>query len=144
MQSSGELHHRYGEPNLERFQVRPGIDLTVEYGSDHLACKMTIQPSQSPSQQENQKPRMSSEIVSDILEEVAPVAKRGAVIERGSFQASCAGGYVTDYENVTIDRGFAECEMSNPNHDSGTQIFFKRAACTKPNQTLVVPSPKSR
>ena len=36
-QSSQELHSRYGEPDMERFTVRPGISLTVEYGSDHLA-----------------------------------------------------------------------------------------------------------
>jgi hypothetical protein len=87
---------------------------------------------------------MSSEVVSDIMEEVAPVANRGAVIRRDSYESSCAGAYVTDYENVTIKRGFAECEMSNPEHDSGTQIFFKRAACPKPNKTFAVPSPNSR
>jgi hypothetical protein len=37
-QSSEELHSRYGEADLERFTVRPGISLTVQYGSDHLTC----------------------------------------------------------------------------------------------------------
>jgi hypothetical protein len=37
-QSSQELRNRYGEPDLERFIARPGIGLTVQYGSDHLAA----------------------------------------------------------------------------------------------------------
>src|SRR6202035_532048 len=36
--SSADLRSRYGEPNMERFLVRPGISFSVEYGSDHLAC----------------------------------------------------------------------------------------------------------
>ena len=43
-QSSSELRSRYGEPDIERFIMRPGIALTVEYGSDGLACEMLIEP----------------------------------------------------------------------------------------------------
>src|SRR4029077_7257908 len=99
-QSSGEFHTRYGEPTLERFQARPGINLTVEYGSDHIACQVIIEPPQ-----EEQTQLMSSEGVSEILEEVAPVAMRGNVISRASSLDSCAVSYVTDYENVSIMRG---------------------------------------
>jgi|ERR1700722_1327675 len=143
-QSSDDLHRRYGEPDLERFQVRPGIELTVEYGSDHLACKMTIEPSQSQPHQEGQSQRMASDVVSEILEEIAPVATRGAVLTRGSFQADCAGGYLTDYANVTIERGFSACEISKPDHDSGVRITFKRGACPKPSKPLAIPSPNSQ
>jgi len=40
-QTSQELHNRYGEPDRERFAARPGIALTVQYGSDGLACQST-------------------------------------------------------------------------------------------------------
>ena len=73
-QSSNEFLSRYGEPDLERFQARPGISVTVEYGSDHLACQIVIQPPQPLIHQEEPTPLMSSEGVSEILEEVAPVA----------------------------------------------------------------------
>jgi len=42
-ESSRELHSRYGEPDIERFVVRPGVGLTVEYGSDGQACQMMIE-----------------------------------------------------------------------------------------------------
>jgi hypothetical protein len=142
--SSQELHGKYGEPDLERFKVRPGISLTVEYGSDRLACEMIIEPPQSLIHQEDQTRLMSSEAVSEVLEEVAPVATRGNVISRGSFQSSCAVGYITDYENVSIMRGMSECKSSSPDHDSRTQIIFKRGICPQTKNPFGVVQPKSR
>src|SRR6266700_777027 len=46
-QSSEELHTRYGDPDQERFSARPGISLTVEYGADHLACKLLLERTRS-------------------------------------------------------------------------------------------------
>jgi len=143
-QSSNEFHNRYGEPTLERFQARPGIGVTVEYGSDHLASQITIEPPQPLIHQEEQTQLMSSEDVSEILEDIAPVAMRGNVISRGSFQDSCGVGYVTDYDNVTIMRGMSACEPSSPNHDSRTQITFKRDACPKTKNPLGVTQMNAR
>src|ERR1700722_8047583 len=92
-QSSDEFHNRWGEPTLERFQARPGISVTVEYGSDHLACQIVIEPPQPLIHQEVQTELMSSDGVSEILEDVAPDAMRGNVMSRGSFQDSCGVGY---------------------------------------------------
>ena len=130
-QSSNEFHNRYGEPTLERFQARPGISVTVEYGSDHLACQIVIEPPQLLIHKEEQTQLMSSDGVSEILEDIVPVAMRGNVISRGSFQDSCGVGYVTDYDNLSIVRGMNECKSSNPDHDSRTQIIFKRSTCPK-------------
>jgi hypothetical protein len=140
-QSSDDFHRRYGEPDLERFQVRPSIELTVEYGSDHLACKVTIEPSPN---KVGQTRLINSDVVSEILEQVAPVDTRGAVLTRSSFQNSCGTGYQTEYENVSIARGFSACEMSKPDHDSSTQIWFKRDACPRANKPLTISSPNSR
>src|SRR5580700_232646 len=88
--TSNELHRKYGGPDLERFEARPGISLTVEYGADHLACQMVIEPPQSLIHSEDaQVPLMSSEGVSEMLEEVAPAAARGKQISSGSFQSGC-------------------------------------------------------
>jgi hypothetical protein len=43
-QTSQEFHFRYGDSDTERFKIRDGIDLTVEYGSDGSACQMEIKP----------------------------------------------------------------------------------------------------
>jgi hypothetical protein len=75
-QSSQDLHSRYGEPDRERFSARPGISLTVEYGSDHLACNARLSLPQPLTYTEENVRLMSSEGVSEVLEEVAPVAMR--------------------------------------------------------------------
>jgi hypothetical protein len=67
-QSSQEFHSRYGEPDLERFIARPGIGLTIQHGSDHLACQVLIEPRQPLIYTEENVPLMSSESVTEILE----------------------------------------------------------------------------
>jgi hypothetical protein len=76
-QSSQELHSLYGEPDLERYTARPGISVTVRYGPDHRFCQVLIEPPQSLIHHEDQTPLMPSEDVSDVLEEIVPLATRG-------------------------------------------------------------------
>ena len=47
-QSSQGLRSRYGEPDIERFPPAPDVGLTVEYGSDSLACQLVIEEVQTP------------------------------------------------------------------------------------------------
>jgi hypothetical protein len=143
-QSSQEFHSKYGEPDLERFSVRPGISLTVQYGSDHEACQIVIGPPEPLIHQLEQTQFISSDAVSELLEEVAPVATRGAVINRFSFQSSCAVSSVTEYENVTIARGMSGCSTSGPDHDSSTHIVFKRDICPKTKNPFGAFQPKAQ
>ncbi len=132
--SSPELHNRYGLSDLERFTVRPGITATVQYGADHLACQIKIELQESiihPYDPKASMRLMSSEEVSEILEEIVPRATRGKEISNGSFQASCGMGNVNEFENVLIVRGESACAPSNLVRDTGTQIIFKRDICPK-------------
>jgi hypothetical protein len=132
--SSPELHNRYGLSDLERFTVRPGITATVEYGADHLACQIKIEPHQSiihPYEPMPSLRRMSSEEVSEILEEIAPRTARGKAINNGSFQSGCAMENFNEFENVIILRGASACAPTNEARDSGAQIIFKRDICPK-------------
>ena len=129
--SSQDLHNRYGEPDMERFIVRPGIGLTVEYGSDHLAGQVLIEPPQSLIHQEEQPPLMSSGGVSDVLEEIAPATMRGNEILSGFHVSGCNEYRITDYENVSIMRSKHTCDPSSPDQDVRTTIIFKRDICPK-------------
>jgi hypothetical protein len=140
-QSSNELHNRYGEPDLERFTARPGISLSVQYGPDHLACQALIQPPQSLIHQDEQTLLMSSDGVSEVLEEVAPVAMRGKQINDGSFQGGCNVRRFTEYENVWIMRATHECDPSSQDRDVSTSINFKRDVCPKPKAPVTVTRP---
>lgn len=130
--TSEELHNRYGETDMERFAARPGISVTVQYGSDHEACEMRIEPPKSLIHADEQSPLMSSNDVSEVLEEVVPEATRGVKMNEGSFQSGCNVADIAQYENVDISRILHTCDPSSPNHDANTIIIFKREICPAP------------
>jgi hypothetical protein len=132
--SSPELHARYGLSDWERFTVRPGITATVQYGADHLACQVLIQPYQTLvhdhlSGNPHFPPQyMPAKDVDEIVEEFAPDAMRGKEIGGGGFQASCGIGEFQDYENVQIIKTISACMLPKPNQ-LGAEVLFKRDTC---------------
>ena len=133
-QSFQDFHNRYGEPDRERFAARPGITLTVEHGSDHQACYALIDPPQPLLYSQEHVPLMSSEGVSEVLEEVAPLAMRGKEIQTFLTQSGCNQSRLTDYENVSIMRSTHTCDTSSHDQDIRTAITFKREVCAKQNK----------
>jgi hypothetical protein len=129
--SSQDLRNRYGEPDMERFIVRPGIGLTVEYGSDHLACQALIEPPQPLVHQEEQPPLMSSDGVSEVLEQIAPTTMRGNEIFNAFSVSGCNESRITDYDSLTIMRATHTCDASSHDQDVRTTIKFKRDLCPK-------------
>jgi hypothetical protein len=133
--SSPELHNRYGLSDWERFTVRPGITATVQYGADRLACQIQIEPYQSLVHQDAQPPHvptvMPSKDVSEVMEELVPVAIRGKEIGTGSLQASCGGEQVDEYENVLILRTILACAPAGADHDIVVSIVFQRDICPR-------------
>ena len=140
-QSSQDLHNRYGEPDRERFSARPGIGLTVEYGSDHLACIALIEPPQPLTYTEEHVPLMSSQGVSEVLEEVAPIAMRGEEINAGVLVSGCNEARVTEYENVRIMRSTHTCDAASHDQEVRTAVTFKRDICPKPKAPLASTRP---
>jgi hypothetical protein len=67
---------------LERFTARHGISLTVQYGSDRLPCHALIEPPQPLLFRQEHVPLMSSEAVTEILEEVVPESVQGKQIAK--------------------------------------------------------------
>jgi len=129
--SSQELHNRYGEPNLERFMVRPGIGLTVEYGSDHSACRALIEPPRPLHRPEESLPLMSSDTVTEILEEIVPVSTRGMSIASSIESMGCAESRRTQYQGLTIDRVRKNCLSPTPEHEVRARIVYTRDICRK-------------
>src|SRR6202167_6198403 len=85
--SSPEMHSRYGLSDLERFTVRPGITATVQYGADHLACQIQIEPYQPLIHPAAPTGTLMSSIeVSEILGELAPPALGGKEADSRSFK----------------------------------------------------------
>jgi hypothetical protein len=112
---------------MERFMARPGISLSVEYGSDHLACVARLEPPQSLVANQNlESPLMPSDAVSEVIEEIAPTTIRGKATNVATMTSGCNVVAFTDYENAWIMRATHECEPDSPDRDASTTINFKR------------------
>jgi hypothetical protein len=129
--SSQDLHIRYGEPDLERFAARPGISVTVEYGSDHLACEALIAPPESLVHQQEEAPLMSSEGVSEVLEEIVPVGMAGEEINSFVLVSGCNETRMTDYDDVYVVRSKRTCDRTSQAQDVRATMSFKRNICPK-------------
>ena len=128
-QSSRELRSHYGEPDIERFTARPGIGLTVEYGSDGLACQIVIEPKQPLVHKEQPPAYMSPEVVSELIDEVAPRDIRGRKLNTVLESMGCAEGSIEEYENVWISRSTDECLPLKPERERPARVVFKRQTC---------------
>jgi hypothetical protein len=120
--------NREGTPDSESFHLRNDIHMTVMYGSDHRACFIELTPEQ-PLRPQRPYHEMSWERVTEILEEIAPSAKRGKL--NGGFTV-CAGSPGIgdyDYEYLRITR---RLRCGEDNSESNTKMYFKRDVCPKP------------
>src|SRR5215831_21106036 len=73
---SQELRSHYGEPDIERFTAAPDIGLTVEYGSDGLACQIVVERKQSLLHDKQAEKYMRPEVASRLIDEIVPPASR--------------------------------------------------------------------
>jgi len=128
-QTSQEFHSKYGEPDIERFTARPGIGLTVEFGPDGLACQELLEPLQPLLHREEQASFMSSDAVTEVLEEIAPAGVRGKETGKSITMSGCNKVEIVEYENLSIMRSTHNCVPSSPNRDMRTTVTLKRDAC---------------
>jgi hypothetical protein len=130
-QSSSEFHSLYGASDLERFTVRPGITLTVEYSSDRYACQLQIAAPRSIAEPLEQTKMLPEDETTQILNEVVPPNTRGARIpsRSGSFQSSITAFEVEEYENVTISRVVQNCKTNPATCVGSITIASKRKGC---------------
>jgi hypothetical protein len=129
--SSQDFHKLYGEPDRERFSPRPGISLTVEYGPDHLACSALIDPPQPLTSSEGHLPLMSSEAVTEILEEIVPAHVRGNETGESITMSGCNEFQIVAYQNATITRSTHNCLPLKPEREMRATVAFKRDICPK-------------
>jgi hypothetical protein len=129
-QTPQDLRNRYGEPEVERFAVRPGIGLTVQYGSDHLACQILIEPEQPIiAGQESETRFMSSETVTNILNEIVPLDTRGTEVNQVHMVSGCNQFDITEYQALSITRSTHNCVPLQPERESRATVIYKRDGC---------------
>jgi hypothetical protein len=127
--TSQQLHSRYGEPDVERFAAGDDIGLTVEYGSDGLACQIVLERKQPLLHREQEPKYMRPEVVSQIIDEIVPFASRGRSINILLESMGCSEGRLEEYENVWIGRYSNMCVPLKPERESTATVVFKRTEC---------------
>jgi hypothetical protein len=130
-QSSVDLRARYGEPDVQRFVIRPDITMTVEYGSDHQACILEVEPRQAFIHGLfGSQASFSKETALQLLDEVAPSELRGKdtmPLFSGYVQTSC-GGFTTGLsEHAQLVMGLDLCKT--PATVRSLRVTFTRPAC---------------
>ncbi|SRR6266496_261724 len=103
-QEAGDLRDKYGAADAHgRFLVRPGIGMTVEFAQDGQVREMLIKRLDSEDESNGGRSNvMSSAVAKEILEEVAPVGRRGALKTKGRWASGCTNGHFAEYEHVSI------------------------------------------
>ncbi len=135
-QTANELTARYGDPDVERFLVRPGITLLARYGGDHTACEMVIEPIRSIIPLNESAMYMRPEVMTEIIDEVLPEASRGKLLLGVVTKSGCNDLETEDYENVTIHRFRHRCLLPNPEIEGQATITRKNTSCTVPSGKL--------
>jgi len=74
---------------------------------------------------------MSSESVTEILENIAPAAERGKEVGRTTTMSGCNEFQIFEYENVSIARSTHNCLPLKPEREMRATAAFKREACRK-------------
>src|ERR1700721_538994 len=137
-QSSSEYHGIYGPSDVERFTVRPGITMTVEYGPDQVACQMIITRSRPLLATIHWPPTstmLSENEMNQIIDELAPATVRGAKIQNlGGWQSGQAFASVEDYENAEVTHTGTDCKKSPAACMYMASIRFKRKECDSINK----------
>jgi len=153
-QTSSELHTRYGEPDQERFIVRPAISVSAQYGPDQLVCRFEMQPisqhkvkkqqsslspnDTGPSSGEtlevhtelNDPPPMLQADESDaVLEELVPSSSRGFELSQFTIETGGNRIQIIEYRNVSISRSLQYLGKNKPERLLQITATFKRDEC---------------
>lgn len=126
-QTSQGLRQRYGNPDVERYVVRPGIVMTV-FAKDGQPCEVVIEPWHSLISNDTSLKLIPSDKVTEILDEVLPLTQRGKLLRDISFTGGCNLIRTCDYEMVTIIRTI-RCTSDGGAWESPMQVRFKTSRC---------------
>lgn len=104
-QVSNEFRQRYGVPdNKGGFTVRPNITAYVSYLSDGRVSRILIEPHASEERDESLVRNIDGALAVEIIDELSPIDRRGALVNSITFSAGCTSISVDDYERVRISR----------------------------------------
>jgi hypothetical protein len=102
-QSSDDLQSKYGTP-FKAFEIRPGVMMTVRFSESGLASEVRIERHAATDSKVYLDTAIPEYLAKEIVDELVPVAERGAKGEFSGLMLIVGGGGTSsdDYENVSI------------------------------------------
>jgi hypothetical protein len=127
-QTSSQLRALYGQPQMietdndrpvvERFLVRPDIQMTIRYTDSGEPCEALLEPVPNSTPKTDRpedapdRDYMSTTAVLELFDEILPGAKRGKKLNAGQLNggdpkmklhhSGCTGLYFVNFENALI------------------------------------------
>lgn len=112
-QTSADLRRKYGEPEtlsnksspnrIERYKLRPGVFMTVRFAGEDAVCEMLFEPTRASNDRSNATKILLEDEARKIVEEFAPVARRGrSIIKLTRPGHDCTTVSYNEYEQVMI------------------------------------------
>jgi hypothetical protein len=95
-------------------QVRPGISITVQYGLDLQACEIRVHTTTTSLLIQELDASMLPEILTEIINEIAPIDARGKPGMKMNISAGCNVQSIEEYERATMTRSSHECLPLQP------------------------------
>ena len=124
-----DLQMRYGDPEVQRFAVRPAVSLMAEYGPERTVCRMLLEPQVSILRKNEPAKYLRPELVTEILDEVIPESDRGAETSHSVTKSGCNEIDIAEYLHVTIVRFRHNCQLPDPETEERATITRKDAGC---------------
>jgi hypothetical protein len=142
-QTSADLRRKYGEPEtlsnksspnrIERYKLRPGVFMTVKFAGEDAICEMLFEPVRTSNERSGTSGVLAEDEVGRIVEEFAPVAKRGRpIIKLTRPGHDCTTVGYNEYEQVMILL-IVRCEKQGGGTHS-VKIRWKATACESINE----------
>jgi hypothetical protein len=111
-QTRDELRRKYGEPEtlshkssrilIERYEVLPGIIMTVKFGDRTHACELRVEPLRTELSNARRTEVMKADEAAMITEELSPLLERGRLIKSLNVERGCSPVVYNEYERVMI------------------------------------------
>ena len=89
-QTTEELKDKYGTP-IEAYLVRPNVFMTVKYGDDGQVSEMVLEKRHTTNSGINLDPYFSEEQIKELIDELAPIHKRGERTDINPLRGNYSG-----------------------------------------------------
>ena len=103
-QTATEIESKYGKP-IQMYEVRPGVFMNVKFDANGQASEIRVERHNMTDSISYLDTTFPADLLKEVIDELVPLAKRGARINESSAFMLVTGGAATqtlDYENVSI------------------------------------------